>query len=225
MRAFQPGNPGSSALGAFTVKLFPPGSEQYAAAKATYDQLDYFQRIECYVGGKLYYAGIVTGIRKTYGASSSFELTGHSDIVLANLSAPFPGELLSNDVTSAILKSYMGTNELGWSDTFNPFTAGNYNSSNLPGLTAGTWTGTTDDGFNVASCSTGTGAALISKTGAVQNDRWHQQFVEVTGRLSPSADASNAGKFGVGLSTAQQQLHHQCCRVRDGKETKWPLAD
>jgi hypothetical protein len=207
--AFQPGNPGSSALGSFTIKLHPPGSEGYAAAKPIYDALDYFQRVELYGSadgaslGKLYYAGIITAIRKSYGPTSVFELTGHSDIVLANLSKPFPSESISNALLDCVsqAESYFGTNELGAADTFNPFTAGNYTSSNLPALTAGTWSSTTDDGLNVVSCATGTAAALIAKTGAVRQDGALQtHFAEISGRLNPSADATNAGKFGIGLT-------------------------
>ncbi len=207
---YQPGNPGSTTLGSFTVHLHPPGTEQYAANKAIYDQVDYFERLEAYISpdgaseGKLYYAGIITGIKKTFGESAIFELEGRSDIVLANLSAPFPGELLSNDVTSAILKSYLGTNELGWSDNFNPYTSGNYTSTHLPGAFAGqAWSGTIDDGFNVVS-TTGTGTTtfgvLLARTGFAANDRWHTQYVECTGRINPSADATDAGNFGVGIS-------------------------
>lgn len=220
--AFQPGNPGSSALGSFSIQLHPPGSEGYAAAKAIYDQLDYFQRVEAYIShdgaslGRLYYAGIVTSIRKSYGTNPRFELTGHSDIVLANLSKPFPGEQLSinyqsglsNNATYRQARNYFGSNEVGFTDTFNPFTIGNYTSTNIPGLTAGTWTGTTDDGLNVASCATGTGAALLSKTGATFGDKRDTQFVEISGRLLPSSDATNAGKFGVGLSTSNANLNN-----------------
>lgn len=205
--AWQPGNPGSHALGSFTITLHPPGSPSYAAARADYDLLDYYQRIEAYDGGKLRFAGIVTGMRKVFGQGALFELTGASDLVLANLSRPFPGEFLPNDLTSNVLKSYLGTNELGASDTFNPFTAANYNSIAEPSRTIGTWTGTTDDNFPVVSCSTGTGAALISKTGAAANDRWHMQYVEVTGRLKPSADARNAGYVGIGLSKSPSNVN------------------
>lgn len=210
----QPGNPGSNALGSFTIPLHPPGSPGYRAAKATYDQLRRYQRVELYAGrspngiglGKLVYAGIITGIQKAYDQNPTYQLTGVSDVGLANYSRPFPGELLSNDVTSATLKSYLGTNELGWSDTFNPFTSGNYTSTHVPGTTSGTWTGTTDDGFNVVSCATGSGAALISKTGAAPGDRWNTEFVEVTGRLSPSNDAASAGSVGIGLTVSNANV-------------------
>jgi hypothetical protein len=205
--AFQPGNPGSSAQGSFTLPLFPPGSKEFYAAKAIYDKLDYFQRVEAYISpdgaslGKLAFAGIIRGIEKVEGESGDvYQLTGSTDLALANYSPPFPGELLSNDVTSAILKSYLGVNEPGLADGFNPFVAANYTSTSLISpATAGTWTSTTDDSFNVVSCSTGTGALLISTQGAAANDRWHTQYVEVTGRLSPSSDTTNAGRFGVGL--------------------------
>ena len=212
--AFQPGNPGSSALGSFSIPLHPPGTEGYAAAKAIYDQLDYIQRVECYIShdgkslGKLYYAGIITGIRKAYGQNPVFELTGVADTGLANLSKPFPGEYLlfgytaggGTPATYRQARNFFGTNELGAADNFNPFTIGNYTSTNLPSLTSGTWTGTTDDGLTVASCSTGTGAVLLSKTGAIAGDSLDGQYVEISGRLAPSTDATNAGKFGVGLS-------------------------
>ena len=206
--AMQPGNPGNSALGSFTIPLHPPGTEQFRAAKAIYDQLRRYQRVEAYIShdgaslGKLAFAGIVTGIRKTYGDTPTYELSGASDVELAKMSRPFPGEFLGKDVTSAMVKSYLGTNELGASDAFNPFTPANYTSTNLVGATAGTWTGTTDDGLNVVSCTTGSGAALISKTGASANDRWHTQYVEMTGRLKPSSDAANAGAVGIGITNS-----------------------
>lgn len=231
--AMQPGNPGSTALGSFTIPLHPPGSEGYAAAKATYDSLARYQRVEAYISpdgaslGKLAFAGVITGIRKTYGTNSAYELTGVSDLGLANMSRPFPGELLSNDVTSAIVKSYFGTNELGWSDTFSPFTAANYTSTNLPGNTAGTWSSGTDDGFNVVTISTGTGAAFLSKTGAAANDRWHCQYVEVTGRLKPSTDATNAGAVGVGINTTGTTLNDGVMGYFTAQATsagRWNLA-
>jgi len=203
----QPGNPGSSALGSFTIPLFTPGSEQFAAAKVYYDALTRYQRVEAYSGGRLMFAGVITGIRKTYGPNAVYELTGASDLQLANMSRPFPGELLSNDVTSAIVKSYLGQNELGWADTFNPFTAGNYTSTNEPGGSAGTWSGATDDNFNVVSISTGTNAVLISKTGAVANDRWHTHYIEVTGRLLPTNDPVNGGSVGVGISNTSSDVN------------------
>ena len=220
VQSFQPGSPSNSAIGSFTIHLHPPGSEGYAAAKATYDQLDYMMRVEGYashtgsiLGGQPRYAGIITGIDKQYGETNSFTLTGVSDLGLANLSRPFPGETLSLGYGSGSAvnasyrqaRNYFGTNELGASDTFASFTAANYTSRAgiTFGGTAGTWSGTTDAGFNVVSCSTGTDAGLISKVGASAGDNLHRQFVEVTGRLLPSSDANNAGKMGVGLSTDQ----------------------
>lgn len=205
--AFQPGNPGSSTLGSFTLPLHPPGSEGYKAAKVYYDQLDRYQRVEFYDGGKLYYAGIVTKINRQFGTNAVFELQGQADTALANKAVPFPGEFLSNDVTSAIFKSYLGTNEAGPTDTFNPFTAGNYVSTNIPGLTAGTWTGTTDDGLSVVTNSTGTGAVLLSKTGAAANDRWHTHYMEYTGRVNPSADSSRAAEWGMGISNSNANVN------------------
>src|SRR6185312_16730713 len=43
---------------------------------------------------------------------------------------------------------------------------------------------------------------LISKTGAIGQDGYYRNFVEISGRLKPSADAANAGKIGVGLSNS-----------------------
>ena len=220
--AFQPGNPGSSALGSFSVQLHPPGSEGYAAAKAIYDQIDYIQRVELYGSpdgqslGKLYYAGVITGIRKGYGQNPVFELSGVSDLFWLNYSRPFPGEELSTNYGSGLTTqadyrqahNYFGTNELALGDNFSPFTAGNYTSTNLPSLTAGSWSSTTDDGLNVVSTTTGTGAVLISKTGAVGNDKRRIIFVEASGRLAPSSDATNGGKFGVGMSQSNANANN-----------------
>lgn len=219
--AMQPGNPGSSALGSFTINLHPPGTEGYAAAAPIYSQIDYLNRVELYGSadgaslGKLYYAGIITGIRKGYGQNPIFELSGVSDIGLLNLSKPFPGDTIQTSyggVTTALsyvqAHTYFGTNEVGFSDSFNPFTAGNYVSTNVGGgATSGTWAGTTDNGLNVVSCSTGTGAALLSKSGATAEDLVHNDYVEITARLSTSsASASNAGKVGVGFSSSNASV-------------------
>lgn len=216
-RAYQPGNPGNSMLGAFTIPLHPPYTKGYKAAKFFYDQLDYYQRIEAYIGynpraiglGKLKFAGIVDDISgPSWGPDGlMYELSGQSDLLLANLSRPFPGEFLSNDVTSAMLKSYLGTNELGWADTFNPFTAGNYTSTSIPAHSSAAWSAATDDNSAVVTASTGSGAELLSKIGASSSDRWFTQFAEVTGRLNPSSDTANAGEFGVGLSSSPANMN------------------
>ena len=52
------------------------------------------------------------------------------------------------------------------------------------------------------SCATGTGAALIASTGAAAHDRWDSHYVEVTGRLKPSANLTSAGSVGVGISNS-----------------------
>jgi len=210
----QPGQPSSAAVGSFTLPLFPPGSKEYLAAKPIYDQLDLAQRVEAYISpdgaslGKLYQAGMIRAIEKSEGEGGDvFQLTGNTDLAWANFTRPFPGELLSNDVTSNQIQSFMGTNEVGWTDTFNPFTPSNYTSASQPGFTAGTWSGTTDDGFNVVSCSTGTGAILIAKTGLAAADRWHSHYVEVTGRLTPSADGTQAGGIGIGITNNNANLN------------------
>src|SRR6185312_590950 len=172
VRAMQPGNPGSSAIGSFTIPLFPPGSEQYAAARAIYDRLDYFQRVEFYAShdgaslGNLVFARIITGIRRGTGQAPVLELTGISDVGLLNLSRPLPGEILrlsygtglSTTASYRQARNYLGTNELGVADNFSPYTSANYTSTNAPSLAAGTWSSTTDDGLSVVTCSTGTGA-------------------------------------------------------------------
>src|SRR5579864_7520527 len=215
--AMQPGNPGSAALGEFTIGLHPPGSRGYRLAKPIYDQLDRFIRIEAYLsgtglsmGGAPRFAGPILDMPSDYGENGdSFELHGATDLYWANYSMPFPGELLAQDVTSNVLKSYLGTNEpSAANDTFNPFVAGNYTSTNLPGGSSGTWSGTTDDGFNVVSCSSGQSAVLLAKAGAAANDRWHSQYIEITGRMNPSADAGNAGTVGVGLSSANNSTNN-----------------
>src|SRR5579864_1079087 len=214
--AMQPGNPGSAALGEFTIGLHPPGSRGYRLAKPIYDQLDRFIRIEAYLsgtglsmGGAPRFAGPILDMPSDYGENGdSFELHGATDLYWANYSMPFPGELLAQDVTSNVLKSYLGTNEpSAANDTFNPFVAGNYTSTNLPGGSSGTWSGTTDDGFNVVSCSSGQSAVLLAKTGAAANDRWDTQYIEIVGRLKPSSDAGNAGSLGLGIASASNSTN------------------
>lgn len=218
VQAMQPGNPSSSAVGSFTIDLHPPGSEGCAAAQAITDQLDYYLRVEMYEShdgaslGKLVFAGPITGIDKIDGENAHYTLTGASDLQYANLSRPFPGETLSivyglagAPSTYNQARNYFGANEPGACDSFSPYTPTNYVSTNLLGLTAGTWTSTTDDGLDVVSCSSGTGAVLLSKTGAIAQDLRHTQYVEISGRLLPSSHATNAGRMGVGLSASNTE--------------------
>lgn len=136
---------------------------------------------------------------------------------LANLSKPFPGEVFSVNYNSGSnvnadyrqARNYFGANELGHSDNFSPFVAANYTSTKLPGLTAGTWASTTDDGLNVVSCSTGSGAVLVSKMGAAAQDKRDTYYIEISGRLNPSASGgNNDGKFGVGLSASNADCNN-----------------
>jgi len=194
---FQPGNPSNAAIDSWTIALHPPTSDAYAAAKPIYDQLQRWLRVEAYMShdgaslGKLYNAGPITGIDKRF---ATYTLSGRSDLGYLDRAQPFPGEVLAGTVTSTLIKNYMGTNEVGWADNFSPYVSAEYTSSNLPSLTAGTWSATTDDGLNVVTDSTGTGAALIATQGAASGDAYYQHYVETTGRIS------GAGIFGVGLS-------------------------
>lgn len=212
--ALQPGNPSSGALGEFTITLPEPGSAEFMANLALILGLKRYQRIEGYLGydvdvagiglsaASMKFAGLITGITITDDPQPKTELRGVTDLGLWNMYRPFPGELLANLVTTSLIKEFMGSNELGWSDTFNPFTAGNYVSTNTPAHTAGTWSGTTDDGLNVAACSSGTGAALLSKNGVQYNDGPFTMYAEAQVRLNPSADANSAGQTGLGFSNS-----------------------
>lgn len=215
VQAMQPGNPSASALGSFRVNLHPPGSEGFAAAKAVYDQLDRYLRLEFYAShdgvslGKLYFAGPITGINKVFGLDeSSFTLVGVSDLQWAYTSVPFPGEVITGHGTTGSLQQFqdfLGINSLAVGDAFNPFTAGNYTSSNIPTQTAGTWGGATDDGLTDVACNStsgATGAALISKSNSSASDPEVSYYVEISGRLQPSANTGNAGQMGVGVSKA-----------------------
>ena len=216
--AMQPHNPGSSTVGSFKIPLFPPGTKQFRDSKKIYDQLDRYLRVEFYLGyspndigqGKLVFAGFITEIaKKKTRSGASYELKGCSDLVIANLSRPFPGDVLLSSYGGVLTalsliqaNTYLGNNEVGFSDDFNPYTSGNYVSGNVSGKTAGAWTSDSDDGLPVLKCSTGSGAALISKYGAGATDGEHNQYVEVSVRLkTTSTSTSNAGKFGIGLST------------------------
>ena len=202
---FQPGNPSNAAIDSWTIALHPPTSDAYAAAKPIYDQLQRWMRVEAYIShdgaslGKLYCAGPITGIDKRF---ATYTLSGRSDLGYLDRAQPFPGEVLAGTVTSTLIKNYMGTNEVGWADNFSPYVSSEYTSSNLPSLTAGTWSASTDDGLNVVTDSTGTGAALIATQGAVAGDVYYQHYVETTGRIS------GAGTFGVGLSTSNANCNN-----------------
>ncbi len=224
VQAMQPGNPGSSALGSFAIPLHPPGSEGYAAAKAIYDQLDYYLRVEAYrshtglsIGGAPVFAGFITSIQRTYGAdNNTFVISGVSDLALAHYSRPFPGEYLylkygSGSSTAADYRQarhYLGTNEPGWTDNYNPYTAGNYLSTREPSGATGTWASTTDDGLTVVTNNTGDGSCLLAQTGAAAGDSQHRQYVEVYGRLLPTASTVNAGGMGVGISKAKTDINN-----------------
>lgn len=213
--AFLPGNSGSTAVGTFQLDLHPPGSPEFRKARATYRMLKRYQRVEAYIShdasgtGRLLDAGVITGINRTHsGDNGSFVVNGKSDLELANLSQPFPGELLSGAVTSALIKNYLGVNEPGWLDDFTAYNAANYFSTALPGGTVGTWTASTDEAIPVVTCSTGAGAVLISKVGAAANDSFFSQYAEITCRHKPSVDINDAGMIGVGLSHSNTDLNN-----------------
>lgn len=210
-------NPGSAALGKFIIPLHLPGSTEFDAAKSTYDQLDYYMRVEAYLGydsaaidlGRMVFAGFITGItKKKTDTGVMYELTGMTDLVVANLSRAFPGDAISQSYGTGlatpsdirILKNYLATNELGWCDNFNPFTASDYTSTRGGAGTVGTWVADTEDGFPVVKCSTGSFAVLIAKTGTVSNDSLNRVFAKASARIHPSADASNGGIVGLGIS-------------------------
>jgi hypothetical protein len=226
IRSLQPGNPGSSTIESGTVVLFAPGSDQYAAAKAIYDRLQRYQRVEAYVGtspegiglGQLQSAGIITEIRKGTGPNAAFELTIEPDLGLLSRSQPFPGEKISvnygalGNASVRQARNFMAMNEVGPSDDFSAFDPTAYTSTGLPALTAGAWSSTADDGRPAVSTTTGTGAVLLSKAGARAQDNRHSQFVEASGRIFPAAnDPTNSGKYGVGLSLSSADV--QTCIV------------
>ena len=219
-RAMQQGSPGSVAIGDFTIKLHPPGSEGYAANSADYNKLlpgsGEGLRVEAFLGDGAILAtpsngraGIITQVNLQDGGNSVFELIGKTDEWIAQAQRTYPGEIIHGTAydTVSIVKEFIGNHAVGITDQFNPYVSGNYTSSNLPALTAGTWTGTTDTNginSNVVTNSTGTGAVLISKTSmnfGVDADANGTMIAECICRLKPSGtSATNAGRVGIGLS-------------------------
>lgn len=214
----QPHNPSNASLGSFTIPLWPPRSSEFVAAKPIYDQLREYQRVEAYEGlsptgigkGKFINAGFINGLPKGKTESGgNYAITGIPDIVIANLSRPFPGEQLGVSygtglITAASLRqvrNYLGINEPGWCDDFSAYDSNNYNSVASPIGGVGTWTTDTDNGLPVIKCLVGTGAALLAKSGIRPGDGNSTGYVEIRGRFKPNTtDATNAGKFGLGLS-------------------------
>jgi hypothetical protein len=216
--AMQLGAPGSTAVGRITIPIFSPADgPKFQRARADIAKLDLFQRVEAYTGptnaGNPKFGMIITAINKL---GRNWSIEGISDIGLAEMSRPFPGEVIpflgGIGESLAQMKNYVGMNEYGNGDNFNPYTAGNYTSLNAPGRTAGAWSSTTDDGLPAVTDSTGTGAALILKTSASANDSQFQQYVEAACRLNPlvgggTLDSVNSGRIGVGLSTSSANLN------------------
>jgi len=200
INAMQPGLSGASAIGDFTITLPPPFTEEYRAHFADYSLLDYFLRIEGYVeaiAGQPKVAGFITGITEDSG---QYVLTGATDPWLAQRQRAFPGENLV-EYTYGMWRYWLGGTEVGFSDDFSgasPLT--NYTSTHVPGLTSGTWTATTDDGLPSVTCSTGTGATLLSTTATnlSANDDRSASLLELTGRiLVNGTDATNNGEIGL----------------------------
>lgn len=219
VKGMQPGAPGASAIGSFTIPLYPPGSNEFKANWSDYQQLlpglAEGLRVEGYVGpiaGAPRYAGVITDV--SIDSAGAFTLSGQSDVWIASKQKPFPGEVFTNTPSGALnslgrARSYVGENIVALTDQFNPYTSGNYLSDHLSfGLTAGTWSGTTDDNginSNVVTDSTGNAATLINKTGtAATGDSDHNQFVECTMRFNAStvSDTTNSGKAGVLISSS-----------------------
>ena len=225
-RAMQPGAPGSVAIGDFKIPLHPPGSEGFKAAWPLYQLVmpgvGEGLRVEGYLadvgevannvgvpGAELPHSGIITEVAWSTNPPM-FELRGKTDAALLDMQRTYPGEIIHNTAYDSvtIVKEFTTNYLVGVSDQFNPFTAGNYTSTNLPALTAATWSGTTDPNGvnpNVVSASTGTGAVLISKTsmGQVDGDPLSTQIVECICRLkTTSTDVGHAGTVGIGFSAS-----------------------
>lgn len=217
IRSMQQGAPGAVAIGDFTVRLHPPGSDGFWANLTQYQKLfpgsGEGYRVEAYIGetaalSKPTYAGIITSVTLSTENGGLFELNGHTDEWLASAQRTYPGEILHSNAydTVTILNTFLGHQVVNLTDQFNPYTSANYTSTSLPGGVNGAWTATTDaNGINsnVVTSSTGTGAVLINKTSFAVGDTLNTQIVECVGRLRPNGtSAVNAGKMGLGFSAS-----------------------
>lgn len=214
----QQGAPGSVAIGDFTIRLHPPGSEGFWANWQIYQNVRPGSgeglRVEAYLGDSgtltnLLFAGIITAVNWSTQGGGLFELVGHTDEWIANAQRTYPGEIIHSnvyDTITVLTNSFLGNYMVNVTDQFSPYTSANYTSTSLPGGANGTWTATTDaNGINsnVVTTTTGTGAVLINKTSFSTGDGLSTQIVECICRLRPNGtSAVNAGKAGIGFSSS-----------------------
>jgi hypothetical protein len=155
-------------------------------------------------------AGIITEIHLDTANGGTFELIGKTYEWIAQSQRTLPGEFVHNSAydTVTVVKSFIGNHYVKRTDQFAPYVPASYTSTNLFGLTPGTWAADTDaNGINsnVVSNSTGTGAVLIDTTGFQYDstDPLFTYYIEAFARLKPSGTSTtNAGQLGIGFSAS-----------------------
>lgn len=156
VKGMQYGTSGSSAVGSFTIPLYPPFSAEFEAAAADYGKLAYGQRVEAYLGdvagGPPKFSGYVRQLPLDF---TKYEVKGVDSLDLLEKAKTYRTEFLTLRSDQLAQRGMQGWAGLGFGDDFSGGSMASYSQGGA-GNTANPWSATTDEGFPVARA---TGAA------------------------------------------------------------------
>jgi hypothetical protein len=215
------GSPASVASGKFEIPMPAVQSDEYRGSVEVMNKLARGQRVEGYFGPVGAGAPTVTGIIDRIGRKLTGEwlIEGKTDLWIAQMSRVFPGETGAAFGTyggqpAAILKEFMGANELQFGDIYtgSPFVAGNYISTNVPGGHTASWAAGTDPvlGLPTATASGGGAASALAlgptfSAPTLNGNSNRAALIRVAGTAIPTpsltTDGQVAGTWGIAYGT------------------------
>lgn len=215
VRALQPGMPGSSTLGQFTIHSpgGPMSDEMRRHWQDQWNQLAYGQRVEGYLGnvitGSPRFSGIITS-DLTRSLSGPWEIKGHDSLFMLQQSQVLPGEVigLRGETGGNFARRFYGTQEAIWDDAFPSDTSANYQVSSWQFTFAGFRIFDPVFGLACIRCITTspTDAFVVTNTTWSATAQYTSSSVTVHGVIAAGTDTTNAGECGIWLqadSTAQ----------------------
>lgn len=198
VRGLQKGFPGSVQIGDFRIPLPAPYSEDHRRARYLYDLLAAGQRIEGFLGdvitGTPRFSGVITKITKNL--KDPWLIEGVDSLWWLQQSQTLPGELAQQTRGSGIVGSYLGTQELVWSDNFPTSTSFQLNYTNT-----GFAQNASDPYFGLSNIQVS--GTTVSTATAVSTWGQAAQFlngvVSLRGTVVAGTAAGSAANFGIAL--------------------------
>ncbi len=199
VRALQKGFPAAAQIGDFNVPLPPPGSDLHRVNRGLYDKLAEGQKVEAFLGdviaGTPRFTGVITKLTKN--VKDPWVIEGNDTLWWLQQSQTFPGEGVQQTKGSGIVGSFLGTEEIVWSDRFDSASAFTANYTNSGAFSQNG----SDPYFGLPNVQVGgTGANLVSVTTWGQAAQFLNAIVSLRGTVVCGTATTNAGNFGIWLA-------------------------